>query len=319
MVGRNTVGRDTDHITRPRSAASVNSETLIKPTREQLTYGDYLKVHELLNLQIPQSDPEAHDELLFIVIHQAYELWFKQMLHEFAKACSDLRQDRLQSMLQRFNRIQTIQKLLIQQVDILETMTTVDFNAFRTQLNPASGFQSYQFRLIEFTLGYRDEKYLAFYKHDPKARAALESALQEPSLYDHFLAYLDRRGVDLPKELLQRNVSEPWSSHPKLRDTFLKIYRTADQNFELYSALEALLNLDENLLLWRYRHVVMVERMIGRHYGTGGSTGVDYLTATLEKRCFPEIWEVRNFIGTATKVRAKACETHTATVKSHQT
>ena len=278
---------------------SKDQELLIQPTERSTTYATYLKVSELLDLQEPLTVPAQHDEMLFIIIHQVYELWFKQILHEAKRAIHAIASDQLLMFSRVTSRIKTIQTILTSQVEILETMTPIDFNAFRDRLNPASGFQSYQFRELEYRLGAKEPAYLRFHAHDPKATAILTQALKEPGLYDHFLQLLARRGFALPAELLQRDVSTPYQASEAVLAVTIKIYREADRYYDLYSALESLIDLDEGLLLWRQRHVAMVERMIGNRRGTGGSSGVKYLSQTSSKRFFPEIWDARNWLGDA--------------------
>ncbi len=275
-------------------------DNLIEPAANAVTYGSYLKVSELLDLQKPLTTPLQHDETLFIVIHQVYELWFKQILHDLAAAGEALAKDQPMSFIRIANRIGTIQSVLTHQVDILETMTPVDFNRFRDKLNPASGFQSWQFRELEFRLGAKEPAYLKFHKNDPVATKSLEQAIDQPTIYDRFLGLLARRGFAIPVEVLKRDVRQPYQSQPAVLDVILKIYRESERHYDLYSTLEALIDLDEGLLLWRYRHVAMVERMIGNRKGTGGSSGVKYLSLTLTKRFFPEIWEARNGLGDTT-------------------
>jgi tryptophan 2,3-dioxygenase len=254
-------------------------------TTAPLTYGSYLKVPELLSLQQPLSDPPHHDELLFILIHQVYELWFKQTLHELDASVCFLESDDLLKVGKAFRRIHAIQRILEQQVDVLETMTPQDFNAFRTGLNPASGFQSAQFREIEFRCGLRgNEKALAHLDLTPDERARLERRLHEPTLYDALKGYLARQGFDV-------------SSHDALVAAFKRIYENDESYYALYLLLEDLIEFDERVRLWRGRHVLMVERMIGMKPGTGGSLGVAYLQSTLQRRFFPELWEVRTELG----------------------
>ena len=250
-----------------------------------LTYGSYLRVPDLLGLQRPVSDPAHHDEMLFIVIHQVYELWFKQMLHELDAAAAFLDGDDVLKAAKAFRRIHAIQRVLEQQVDVLETMTPQEFNAFRSELNPASGFQSAQFREIEFRCGLRgNEKALAHLEITPPERARLERRLAQPTLYDTLKSFLTRRGYDV-------------SSHDALVGTFREIYEHEERDFALYLLLEDFIEFDERVLLWRGRHVRMVERMIGMKPGTGGSLGARYLQTTLERRFFPELWEVRTLLG----------------------
>lgn len=273
------------------------NEDLIQPSGSMLTYGSYLKVGDLLSLQTPVSAPAEHDELLFIIIHQVYELWFKQTLHELDLGILELQRNNLMGLMRTVHRINTIQHVLTQQVDILETMTPTDFNRFRDRLNPASGFQSHQFRLYEFRLGLKERNYLKFFRTQPEIAALLERTLNEPSFYDYLIRFLAGRGYDVPKDILERDVTQPHVLHEGLKKVLLDIYRAPQKHYDIYAALEALLDLDQGLHLWRYRHVAMVERMIGSRRGTGGSTGVQYLTQTLSKRCFPELWALRSDLG----------------------
>jgi tryptophan 2,3-dioxygenase len=251
---------------------------------DRLTYSSYLKVEELLDLQRRLSRPEHHDEMLFIIIHQVYELWFKQLLHELDATIEALDRDELLRVSKYFRRIHTIQRLLESQVDILETMTPQEFNTFRDNLNPASGFQSIQFREIEFLSGVRRTETLAHIQMDDAQRARLDARLAAPSLYDHVKVLLARRGF----------ASEAGAP---LIESLRTIYTNADDHYDLYLLLEDLIEFDERFLLWRGRHVRMVERMIGQRTGTGGSSGAKYLQGTLESRFFPELWEVRSHLG----------------------
>jgi len=246
----------------------------------KLTYGSYLKIDELLALQHLQSDPPHHDEMLFIVIHQVYELWFRQMLHEIEAVLRNLGRDDLLKVQKGFRRIHAIQRLLEQQVDVLETMTPQEFNAFRSGLDPASGFQSAQFREIEFLCGAQRTGYLRFLEPTSAERLRLERRLAEPSLYDALKRVLERRGFET-------------GSAAALIATYKTIYDDSEQRYDLYVLLEDFIEFDERFLLWRGRHVRMVERMIGMKPGTGGSLGVNYLEKTLGKKFFPELWDVR--------------------------
>ncbi len=252
-----------------------------------LSYGSYLKVDELLGLQQPLSDPPHHDEMLFIIIHQAYELWFKQVLHEVDAAMRALDRDDLRRVAKHFRRIHAIQRLLEQQVDILETMAPQEFNQFRDNLNPASGFQSVQFRELEFACGLARTELLQRIELGHGQRARLEARAKDPSLYDRVKALLRRRGfaVDPSSELVE---------------SYRRIYSNETEYYELYLLLEDLIEFDERFLLWRGRHVRMVERMIGQKQGTGGSSGARYLEGTLGYRFFPELWEVRTHLGEGT-------------------
>jgi tryptophan 2,3-dioxygenase len=222
--------------------------------------------------------------MLFIIIHQVYELWFKQMLHETRAVMRDLDANELLPVAKHFRRIHTIQRLLEQQIDVLETMTPQEFNAFRDHLNPASGFQSLQFRELEFLCGIRRTETLQHIQMSGNQRARLEAILDQPSLYDKVKGLLQRRGyaTDSPDALIE---------------TFRTIYTGGSKTYDLYLLLEDLIEFDERFLLWRGRHVRMVERMIGAKRGTGGSLGAAYLSTTLEHRFFPELWEVRSYLG----------------------
>ncbi len=252
-----------------------------------LSYGSYLKIDELLALQQPLSRPAHHDEMLFIVIHQVYELWFKQLLHEIDAAMLALDRDDLLRVGKLFRRIHAIQRLLEEQVDILETMTPQEFNQFRDNLNPASGFQSVQFRELEFACGLRRTEILQWVELDEAHRARLERRLREPSLYDHAKGLLARRGFAT-------------ESADELIESYRQIYSDEERYFDLHLLLEELIEFDERFLLWRGRHVRMVERMIGNKRGTGGSSGAEYLSRTLDQRFFPELWAVRTQLGTGT-------------------
>ena len=252
--------------------------------KEQLSYGSYLHIDELLSLQKPLSSPAHHDEMLFIIIHQVYELWFKELLHEIEAVMRDLEAGELLPVAKHFRRIDTIQRLLETQVDVLETMTPYEFNAFRDHLNPASGFQSLQFREIEFLAGLRKTGALQYIEMNHEERGRLQRRLLQPSLYDRVKEYLRRRGFSV-------------DSHDELIATYRTIYSETEKYYDLYLLLEELIEFDERFLLWRGRHIRMVERMIGAKKGTGGSLGATYLATTLENRFFPELWEVRTYLG----------------------
>ena len=269
----------------------------VKPDPQSMTYGKYLKIHDLLALQEELSSPKEHDETLFIIIHQVYELWFKQILHELDNMENMLADDKLMGMIRSLSRIASIQRVLIQQIEILETMTPNEFNRFRSNLNPASGFQSFQFRVLEFRLGMKNEAHLNFFAHDPRAHSQIDAAMKEPSIYDHFFAYLSRQGFPIPAKVLKRDITQAHEADPSIARIFTDVYEKPDDNYQLYIALEGLYDLDEFLILWRFRHVQMVRRMIGDMGGTGGSLGARYLQSTLSKSAFPELWVVRNLLG----------------------
>lgn len=260
------------------------------------TYGGYLQVPELLSLQRTLSDPPQHDETLFIIIHQVYELWFKQMLHEVGAAAASLTEGDTKRATRVCRRLIEIQRVLIQQVAVLETMTPPDFMAFREHLNPASGFQSYQFRALEFRSGLKDTGYMAMHANDPDATRLLKEALDAPSLRDVWEAHLRERGLDYPPI---EETDPPDDREAKIQTrmrSLLAVYGDRGPLYDLYILAEALIEYDENFMLWRQHHVLMVERMIGMKHGTGGSEGVGYLRTTLSRKCFPDLWEVRTHI-----------------------
>jgi tryptophan 2,3-dioxygenase len=249
-----------------------------------LTYGKYLKIPELLSLQQGLADPAHHDEPLFIIIHQVYELWFKLLLHEVDTAVSDLRADRVVEATRLLRRVVEVQRLLVQQVRILETMRPQDFLGFRYHLNPASGFQSVQFRELEFVLGMKDAAVMQRLDCEPKERARLQARLEQPSLPDALDDLLRRRGLG--------GEGEDW----RLK-ALVNVYDDAERHADLNALAEVLIEIDECLALWRAHHIQMVERMIGAKRGTGGSAGVGYLATTLAKRAFPDLWTARTHMG----------------------
>lgn len=255
-----------------------------------LTYNSYLKVDELLTLQQPRSDGPEHDELLFIVIHQVYELWFKEILHELDHVCRLLGVNDAHRAQHTLKRVLTILKVLVAQLDILETMTPLEFQSFRQRLEQASGFQSDQFRQLEFVLGRRSPQAVERFPEGSRARAALVARLGERSLWHSFLAYLEREGYPVPDEVLSADPSEPTASSAALQDVLVRVYKTDAKNTGI---CERLVDLDEGVQEWRYRHVKMVERTIGSHPGTGGSSGAGYLRSTITP-AFPDLWAIRS-------------------------
>jgi tryptophan 2,3-dioxygenase len=255
-----------------------------------LTYLRYLKLDELLSLQQPLSEGPEHDEHLFIVIHQVYELWFKQLLHETRFLRDAFLAGDSARALAALNRIRTIFKTLVGQVDILETMTPLSFNAFRSRLEAASGFQSAQFREMEFLLGHKRPEVLS--GHPAGAtRDRLEKLLAEPSIYDAFLRYLDQSGHRMPAASLQRDPAAPTASDEAVQEVLIGVYRAGGFAAQV---CERLVDVDEGLQEWRYRHVKMVERTIGARIGTGGSAGAAYLRETLFRPLFADLWEIRS-------------------------
>jgi tryptophan 2,3-dioxygenase len=262
-----------------------------------LTYSSYLKIEELLELQQPKSqgpDGPEHDEMLFIVIHQVYELWFKQLNHEIRRLQATLEEGRTPSALDGFKRVLTILKILVAQVDILETMTPMSFGAFRARLESASGFQSAQFRETEFLLGHKAVGMVKHHPEDSPGGQRLRALIHQPTLYDSFLRFLDQRGFEVPQDILERDVSQPIPSSRRVRRVLLRAYRD-DHLAE--TVCERMVDLDEGLQEWRYRHVKMVERTIGSKPGTGGSMGAAYLKETLFKPLYPDLWAIRSELG----------------------
>ena len=251
------------------------------------TYADYLKLDQLLALQAPGTD---HDEMLFIVIHQTYELWFKEILHELDYLHRLLDRDDLPRAQHAMKRVLTILKVLVAQVDILETMTPLEFLTFRARLESGSGFQSAQFRELEFAVGNKRVKALEQFPPGSPASQRLEARYHAPTVWDWFAAFLARRGHAVPDEVLRRDVTQPIAPSPAMQATLVKIYRS---DAALAEFCERLVDLDEGLQEWRYRHVKMVERTIGTKPGTGGSAGVEYLRTTLLSPIFPDLWAIR--------------------------
>ena len=254
-----------------------------------LTYTSYLAVDDLLKLQKPLSDGPEHDEMLFIIIHQTYELWFKQLIHEFQQAQRALEDGNTHYSLSILGRIRTIMKVCVAQVDILETMTPLQFNAFRGYLSSSSGFQSSQFRKVEAILGRRDSRMAGHLP--PDMRAEIAEITSRNSIWDSFLEYLTKRGYSLPNEVTGRDKSIAYASNPAVQEVLLKVHQS-DPESAMVS--ERLVDIDEGIQEWRYRHVKMVERTIGHKMGTGGSSGVDYLASTLFNPVFKDLWEIRS-------------------------
>jgi tryptophan 2,3-dioxygenase len=255
-----------------------------------VTYSSYLKLDELLVLQKPLSDGPEHDEMLFIVIHQVYELWFMEILHEIDYLQRLLDKDDVPRAMHTLKRILTILKVLVAQLDILETMTPLEFLSFRDRLESGSGFQSFQFREIEFALGLKRAGTAERYPEGSEARRRLSTRYAQSSLWDTFLHYLARNGYQIPSEQLSRDPAQPIEPSPEIQRVLIEIYRT---NPVLTQVCERLVDLDEGVQEWRYRHVKMVQRTIGTKMGTGGTAGAEYLATTLSKPVFPDLWAIR--------------------------
>lgn len=259
----------------------------------KLTYSNYLKIDELLSLQEYRSESREHDEMLFIIIHQTYELWFKQILHEFGKLRKDLKEGKTWTAVKTMRRVLTILKTMVAQIDILETMTPLEFNSFRGFLDEASGFQSVQFREMEILCGLRSPHMIKAHEDQPNYVARMKERMEEPTLWESFCNYLQQQGyeIELPKR--KNNHGLMFESNEQLQKTLLHIMKNDPETAML---CELFVDFDEGMQEWRYRHVKMVERTIGNKKGTGGSDGVTYLKGTLHQRIFPDLWEIRSKI-----------------------
>ena len=266
--------------------------------RDRLTYGGYLQLDLLLSAQKPLSDPPHHDEMLFIIQHQTSELWLKLIVHELRAAITHLQRDEINGCLKILARVKQIQRLLFEQWAVLETLTPSEYMQFRHVLGPASGFQSLQYRLVEFLLGNKNADMIAVFGYDPASQQTLREILDAPSLYDEFLRHLARAGHAIPAACVQRDWSQPHRNTPELIPTFKRIYEHPDEFWADYHLCEQLVDVEESFQLWRFRHMKTVERIIGHKRGTGGSSGVSFLQKALELTFFPELLEVRTVIGT---------------------
>jgi tryptophan 2,3-dioxygenase len=272
-------------------------ESLVKDFKVNLSYGQYLRLDEVLGAQRPVSVPVHHDELLFIIQHQTSELWLKLVLHELRAARQFLAADRVAPALKSLARVKHIQRSLTEQWSVLATLTPTEYAEFRSFLGTSSGFQSYQYRAVEFILGNKNAKMLAFFEHDDDAHALLAGLLEEPSVYDEFLRYLARQGYEVPSDVLDRDVTRAYVYDQRLVPMFLGIYQDPHGNWSAYETCEELVDLEENFQFWRFRHLKTVERIIGNKVGTGGSSGTSFLKAALDLTFFPELYAVRGEIG----------------------
>jgi tryptophan 2,3-dioxygenase len=264
--------------------------------KTDLTYNDYLKVTGLLELQVPQSEPAHHDEMLFIVIHQAYELWFKLILHELDTVMNYMEKGDPLSAHHFMTRINEILRVLIQQIHILQTMSPIDFLEFRDRLMPASGFQSTQFREIEFVAGLKDEQYLKYFEHRPEFVQLLKKRIEGRDLRTCYYDLVRKLGYKLPLKAAKLEKGGNLKAAKQILDALRPIYQKPSQHLPAYLLTEALVDFDQNLGLWREHHVRVVERIIGFKRGTGGSSGVEYLRSTTHKKCFPLLWELRSHL-----------------------
>jgi tryptophan 2,3-dioxygenase len=264
--------------------------------RDRLSYAGYLALDRILDAQHPLSDPPHHDEMLFIVQHQVTELWMKLVIHELDAAIAAIRADQLEPCFKVLARVKQVQQQMFHQWAVLETLTPAEYARFRHVFGQASGFQSVQFRLLEFLLGNKDASYLAVFEHDPAALARLREALEAPSIYDEFLRLLARRGLPVPAERIERDWTQTVESHPGVVEVFKRIYEDTEHHWDAYDMCEKLVDMEVNFQLWRFRHLKTVERIIGFKRGTGGSSGVKFLREAIDIRLFPELIDVRTAI-----------------------
>ena len=280
----------------PRSRRDLE-EGIERDFTRRMSYGDYLRLDTLLSAQRPLSDPPQHDELLFIIQHQTSELWLKLLIHELRSARSLLRADDLAPALKRLARVKHIQHTLTDQWAVLATLTPSEYAEIRPFLATSSGFQSAQYREVEFLLGNKNADMVAVFSHDEKARTELDALLHEPSLYDEFIAYLSRKGYAVPARLLDRDWSQPYRLDEGLVDVLAGVYAAPHDHWGVYETCEELVDVEDNFQQWRFRHLQVVQRTIGQKTGTGGSSGVDFLRRALDLTFFPELYEVRTRIG----------------------
>jgi tryptophan 2,3-dioxygenase len=274
---------------------------LVTDLTNRLTYASYLRLDQLLSAQTPlsgtASSPPRHDEMLFIIQHQTSELWLKLMIHELKAAIGFVRADRLDACFKILARVKLIQKQLFEQWAVLETLTPSEYEAFRPTLGSASGFQSAQYRAVEFLLGNKHAATLDVFRYDAAMHAELSQLLRTPSLYDEYLRHLARRGLPVPAGCIERDWSQPYVRHPDLVPVFKTIYDDPETWWDAYEMAEKLVDVEESFQLWRFRHLKTVERIIGYKTGTGGSSGVGFLKRALEHTFFPELIDVRTVIG----------------------
>ena len=267
----------------------------ITDLKADTSYGGYLGLERLLSAQNPRSS--HHDEMLFIIQHQTSELWMKLMIHELEAAIAHVKSDELAPCFKILARVKQIQRQLFEQWAVLETLTPAEYTQFRSVLGPASGLQSHQFRAIEFLLGNKIANRIELHRYDAAVSSYLERLLTSPSIYDEFLRYLSRKGLPVPAERVERDWSQPYERHPGVTAVFKTIYENTAQYWAEYDMCEKLVDVEENFLLWRFRHVKTVERIIGFKRGTGGTAGVSFLRKTLETSLFPELIDVRTELG----------------------
>jgi tryptophan 2,3-dioxygenase len=282
-------------MTESESAAKpfvdLSDEQVYWDLGNSLTYSQYLNLDKLLDAQRPLS--YQHDEMLFIIIHQVSELWMKLCLHELNAVVDCVRRDDLGPTFKMLARVSTIQQQLLQSWDVLATITPYDYSAFRNTLGRSSGFQSMQYRMLEFLIGNKNADLIEVFRSDPPAHEQLERALKAPSLYDEVLSLLSRRGLDVPAQAIDRDFTQPYQASKQVAAAWLSVYHNSVKEWDLYELAERLVDLDYKFQLWRFSHAKTVERIIGYKRGTGGTGGVSYLTKALELKFFPELWTIR--------------------------
>jgi tryptophan 2,3-dioxygenase len=256
-----------------------------------LSYGEYLQLDKILGAQKPLT--YEHDEMMFIIVHQSSELWMRLMLHELRGVLECVRRDDLDPSFKMLTRVSHVQTQLISTWDVLSTMTPFEYSAFRNALGRSSGFQSVQYRMLEFLLGNKHPQMVEVHKRDPEATAALQSTLEAPSIYDEALRLLSRRGYGIPEDYLTRDFKQPYVASKQVAGAWLGVYHNAEKDWDLYELAERLVDLDQKFQLWRCHHLKTVERIIGYKPGTGGTGGVSYLAKALELKFFPELWQIR--------------------------
>jgi tryptophan 2,3-dioxygenase len=278
-------------VNKPEGIVDLSDEKIHWDLSRTFSYSEYLHLDKLLGAQQPLSN--QHDEMLFIMMHQVSELWMKLALFELEEALGCMRRDALGAAFTVFTRVSHIQQQLLQSWDVLGTISAAQFASFREALGKSSGFQSCQYRLLEFILGHKNPAMINVFRTDPASYALLEAALLRPSLYDESLRYLSRRGIHVPAQVLERDFSQPYQAHSGVAAAWLSVYQNAASNWEMVQLAERLVELDYKFQLWRFAHVKTVERVIGSQRGTGGSGGISYLTKALELKFFPELWAIR--------------------------
>jgi tryptophan 2,3-dioxygenase len=275
----------------PRKPVDLSDEQVHWDLGESRSYGEYLSLEQILSAQRPLTF--EHDEMLFIIIHQTSELWMKLCLHELTAAREHIRRDDLGPSFKMLARVSRIQAQLVQAWDVLATMTPAEYSMFRNSLGRASGFQSVQYRLLEFIIGNKNADMIEVHRRDPAAYQTLQHALHSPSIYDEALRLLSRRGFEIPQEYVDRDWSQPYQPNKQVAAAWLAVYHSVEAHWDLYDLAEKLVDLDHKFQLWRFSHMKTVERVIGYKRGTGGTSGVAYLAKALELRFFPELWTIR--------------------------